>query len=340
VPEPGSEPTKGLLTLGDAPPSLLTVPMQVGRSQRGRLTVRGVSLLAVTVTVAATLVTACGGPGTGAQGKPVVLVVGDSLVAAAASDLTGLAPPRASTVVLAGIGASPCDLWAGYRASALFGGGYLSFRAAISSERPTAVVLAFTGNPGLSAHACVREPATAYSLSEILSAYRQSLSAMGAFAAGRGVRVFLSASPARNPDVPEGWVDSKQQGYNGDPAFNTMMSRLASSHGWQYTTDAAAAISGPGLGWTMYLPCQPATDMNCIGGHEQVRYGGSDAIHCDAPGSNGIGTPSDGSLRFARGLLTAPLAAVGLRPLEQTPSSSTTAAANRCSTSTSTTRRR
>ena len=314
--------------------------MQVDRSQRGRFTVRGVSLIAVTVTIVAALLMACDKPGKSAQEKRVVLVVGDSLVAAAASDLTALAPPRTATVVLAGIGASPCDLWAGYQASAMFGGGYLSFRAAISSEGPTAVVLAFTGNPGLSAHACVREPATAYSLSEILSAYRRSLSAMGTFAARRGVRVFLSASPARNPDVPEGWVDGKQQGYNGDPAFNAMMSGLAKSHGWHYTTDAAAAISGPGLGWTMYLPCRPTADRNCIDGHEQVRYGGSDAIHCDAPGSNGIGTPSDGSLRFAQGLLTAPLATAGLRPLEETGTSSTTVPANRCSTSVPTTRRR
>jgi hypothetical protein len=164
------------------------------------------------------------------------------------------------------------------------------------------------------------------------------LSAMGTFAARRGARVFLSASPARNPAVPEGWVHHKEQGYNGDPAFNTMMSGLASSHGWAYDTDAAAAISGPGLGWTTYLPCEPATDMNCIDGHEQVRYGGSDAIHCDAPGSNGFGTPSDGSLRFAHGLLTGPLAALGLQPLEGTASSSTTAPSNRCSTSASTKR--
>ncbi len=337
--EPAADATKGLLTLGKGVPPLLTVPMCVGRSQRGRFTVRGISLFAVAVTVAATLAVACDRSGTSVGGRPVVLIVGDSLVAAAASDLTGLSPSRTDTVVLAGIGASPCDLWAGYRAPPLFGGNYLSFQAAIGSERPAAVVLAFTGNPGLSAHACIPNPTTAYSLSEILSAYRRSFSAMGTFAAGRGARIFLSASPARNPSAPEGWVNHKQQGYNGDPAFNAMMSGLASSHGWTYDTDAAAAVSAPGLGWTMYLPCGPSNDLHCIDGHEQVRYGGSDAIHCDAPGSNGIGSPSDGSLRFAHGLLIGPLAALGLRPREMTAPSSTTVAANRCSTSAPTKRR-
>ena len=253
----------------------------------------------------------------------MVLIVGDSLVAAATTELTGLAPSQADTVVLAGIGASPCDLWAGYRAVPPFGTAYLSFRAAVDSKRPNVVVLAFTGNPGVSVHACITNPTTAYSLPEILAAYRRSLSSMGVFAASRGARVFLSATPARNPSVPEGWVGQTQEGYNGDSAFNAMMSELASSEGWTYETDAAAAISGPGLGWTTFLPCQPARGIACIDGHQQVRYGGTDAIHCDAPGSNGTGAPSDGSLRFARGLLTPPLAALGLRPMAEVRSSTT-----------------
>jgi hypothetical protein len=254
----------------------------------------------------------------------VVLIVGDSLVAAATTDLTGLSPPGADTAVLAGIGASPCDLWAGYRASPPFGGGYLSFRAAVGSKRPKEVVFAFTGNPGVSTHACITRPDSAYTLTEILAAYRGSLRAMGAFATGRGARVFLSATPGRNPGVPEGWTGQTQEGYNGDPAFNAMMAALARSEGWTYETNAAAAISGPGLEWTLYLPCQPAKGIACIDGRQQVRYGGPDAIHCDAPGSNGIGTPSDGSLRFAHGLLTPPLAALGLRPLAASGSTTTT----------------
>ena len=254
-------------------------------------------------------------------------------MAAAAADLTGLSPPQVDTVVLAGVGASPCDLWAGYPVSSPSGTRSLSFRAAVVSERPKAVVLAFTGNPGISAHACIRSASTPYTLQQTLAAYRRALRAMGTFAAARGARVFLSASPARNPSVPEGWTGTMQQGYNGDPAFNAMMSTLASSQGWTYNTEAAAAISGPGLGWTMYLPCQPVNKVNCVDGQEQVRYGGTDAIHCDAPGSNGIGAPSDGSLRFARGLLTGPLASQRLRPFSDTVITSTTVPSVHCSTS-------
>ena len=304
--------------------------MHVLRPTRDGLSIRGACLLVVIAVATGCIAVACGGTGTSAQGTPVVLIVGDSLVAAAATDLTGLSPTRAHTVVLAGIGASPCDLWAGYRASPPFGAGFLSFRAAVLTRRPSAVVLAFTGNPGVSVHACITRPTADYSLSEILSTYRRSLKAMGVFASGRGARVFLSASPARNPSVPEGWVGQTQEGYNGDPAFNAMMSGLASSEGWTYETAAAAAISGPGLGWTTYLPCQPAKGIACIDGRQQVRYGGPDAIHCDAPGSNGIGAPSDGSLRFANGLLTPPLAALGLKPMAEAGSASTTVPRNTC----------
>ena len=321
---------KGLWTLWVAARRLLTVFMHVGGSPGSRLTVRGILLLTVAVVMAASLGVACDRSGTGARARPVVLVVGDSLVAASAADLTGLSPPQTRTVVLAGVGASPCDLWAGYRAPARFGGSYLSFKAAVNADRPKAVVLAFTGNPGVSTHACISEPTTAYGLSEILAAYRGSLDAMGTFAATRGARVYLSATPARNPGVPEGWVDQEQQGYNGDPAFNTMMSELATSRGWTYDTGAAAAISGPGLGWTLYLPCEPANGMTCVDGKEQVRYGGSDAIHCDAPGTNGVGTPSDGSLRYAKGLLKEPLAALSVRPLPEATSGSTTVPGSRC----------
>jgi len=257
-----------------------------------------------------------------------VLVVGDSLVAAASSDVAGLSPPGTSTAALAGIGASPCDLWAGYKATPT--GQVLSFRTTVRSERPRAVVLAFTGNPGISAKACIADATGDYRLSDVVSAYRTALRSMGSFASAAGARVFLSATPARNPSVPEGWVDGNQQGYNGDPAFNSMMSELARSQGWTYDTGAAVAISGPGLGWTLYLPCQPTAGVACINGREQVRYGGPDAIHCDAPGTNGPGTPSQGSLRYARGLLTGPLAGQGLRPRDEVRTSTSTVPSPSC----------
>ena len=208
---------------------------------------------------------------------------------------------------------------------------FLSYRLAVRSQHPRVVVLAFTGNPGISPAACIKEATADYRLSDILSAYRVALQAMGSFATRSGSRVVLSATPARNPDVPEGWVDQSQHGYNGDPAFNTMMSELASSQGWTYDTGGAAAISGPGLGWTLFLPCPSATEVGCVDGREQVRYGGSDAIHCDAPGTNGDGTPSRGSLRYARGLLVTPLADLGRAPLNQARSVRPTTPPRGCS---------
>jgi hypothetical protein len=293
---------------------------------------RGTTPVAVVVLVAATLSAACGGANTVGRGPVAVLVVGDSLVVAASADVTGLSPPGTRASTLAGIGASPCDLWAGYRAVPTFGGEFLSFRATVGSERPKAVVLAFTGNPGISAKACITDATSAYRLPDVVSAYRTALSAMGTYASAMGSRVFLSATAARNTGVPEGWVDGSQHGYNGDPAFNSMMSELARSHGWTYDTGAAAAISGPGLGWTLYLPCQPAAGVACINGHEQVRYGGPDAIHCDAPGTNGPNAPSRGSLRFARGLVTKPLADQGLRPQDQVRTSPSHVPSPNCTT--------
>jgi hypothetical protein len=274
---------------------------------------------------------ACGSGAPPARVPPVVLVAGDSLVVAATADLEGFTPPGVHTAVLAGVGASPCDLWAGYRAPKGFGGRYLSFTAALRSNRPKAVVLAFTGNPGTSANACIRHPSTAYRLSTIVSRYRSALLAMGDLAARAGARIYLSATPARNPSVPEGREDGVENGYNGDPAFNAMMSQLAAAERWSYDSDAAAAISGAGLGWTLTLPCQTAAGVPCTGGRQQVRYGGPDAIHCDAPGTNGPEAPSDGSLRFAHGLLVAPLAGLGRRPLDEVhvepnPSTTTTCA--------------
>jgi hypothetical protein len=76
---------------------------------------------------------------------------------------------------------------------------------------------------------------------------------MGDFAARMGARVILSATPARNPNVPEGWVNHSQHGYNGDPAFNIMMFELGVEKHWTVDIKAAAAISGAGLGWTLYL---------------------------------------------------------------------------------------
>lgn len=241
---------------------------------------------------------------------PTVLVVGDSLVVGAHAALAEEHPPGLRVVELAGVGASPCDMWAGYRQPDLLGGGDLSYRAVMSSERPRAVVLAFTGNPGFGPNGCIPDGSRPYSLEQLVSAYRGSLTAMGRMATHLGAHVYLAAVPARSPAVPEGWDGSTQRGYNGDPAFNAMLASLASTEGWVYDTTAARALSGPGLGWTLYQPCLPG-EAGCSRGRVQVRVGGTDSIHCDAPGTNGPDSPSVGSVRYARGLLARPATELG-----------------------------
>lgn len=257
---------------------------------------------------------------------PAVLVVGDSLVVAAHAALADEDPSGAQVAELAGIGASPCDLWAGYRQPALLGGQAMSYRAVVRSRRPAAVVLAFTGNPGFTSTGCVPDGSGPYRLDQLVSAYRAALTAMGRMASDLGARVYLSAVPPRNPAVPEGWDGSTQRGYNGDPALNTMLEKLASAEGWIYDTTAARALSGPDGGWTLYLPCLPG-EAGCSQGRVQVRVGGTDTIHCDDPGTNGPASPSAGSLRYARGLLTRPLRDLA-RPVPAGPAASSLSCAS------------
>lgn len=237
-----------------------------------------------------------------------VLVVGDSLVVAATPDLYAESSGLAEVSVLAGLGASPCDMLSGYTQPEPLGGGELSYRSALEAAHPKAVVLAFTGNPGVSRHPCVANPSGDYTLGQLLDGYRSALTAMGAMAEAEGALVYLSAAPPRNPAVPEGWQGSVQYGYNGDPEINSMLSDLARAHGWIYDTSAAEAVSGPGMTWSLRLPCLPEDGGSCHDGQVQVRVGGTDAIHHDAPGANGEGTTSAGSLRYAKGLLGHPLA--------------------------------
>ena len=87
-----------------------------------------------------------------------------------------------------------------------------------------------------------------------------------------------------------------------------MLQTLARQKGWTYDDDAARSLSGEGLGWALYLPCLLEDGSACISGRVEVRVGGTDPIHCDAPGTNGPASPSAGSQRFARGLFSRPAA--------------------------------
>lgn len=242
---------------------------------------------------------------------PVVLVVGDSLVVGAAPALDRDAPSGVSVAVLAGVGASPCDVLAGYRQPAVLGGGTLSYRDSLDGVSPKAVVLAFTGNPGLSPHACVAATTGDYTLAGLLASYRAALTTMGRLAEEHGARVYLAGVPSRNPAAPEGWDGTSQHGYNGDPALNTMLSGLARTHGWVFDDDPAQFLDAPQGGWSLVLPCVPTDGTACHNGRVQVRVGGTDPIHCDAPGTNGPGSESAGSARYAEGLLRLPLESMG-----------------------------
>lgn len=245
--------------------------------------------------------------------RPVVLVVGDSLVVGAGAELVARSTPAVGVSVLAGIGASPCEMLSGYRQPDLVGGGELSYRKALGATSPRAVVLAFSGNPGLTAHACVPDGRGDYPLGQLLAAYRAALSRMGELAESVGAQVYLAAVPARNPDVFEGWDGTTQYGYNGDPAINTMLAALAKARGWIFDRGAEQALAGSGAGWTLRQPCLPG-EVACHDGQAQVRMGDTDPIHCDAPGTNGPESPSAGSVRFAAGLLGAPLSDLGSLP--------------------------
>lgn len=245
--------------------------------------------------------------------RPAVLVVGDSLVESARSEISaGSAPGTIS--ILAANGASPCDVWDGYRPAPSQSDAEISFRATLDFWRPRTVVFAFSGNAGVTGSPCFTA-GTDYRLAGLVAAYRRAIDAMGVYAANRGAAVYLSAAPPRNPAVPEGWVAGVQWGFNGDPAFNDMLSTLAAARGWTYDTGAAARLSGLAGDWTLRLPCVAADGPFCTGGTVQVRYGTTDPIHFDQPGTNGAASPSAGALRFAVGLVTRPLADQGVAAL-------------------------
>jgi hypothetical protein len=243
---------------------------------------------------------------------PRVLLVGDSVLLEATGAVAEQAPRSVRVAVLAGIGTSPCDLWVDGRRGHVQGG-LPSLRTVLYQDRPTVVVFAFTGNPGVGDEACVAGSDGYYPLSELIHSYRIALDEMGTAANQMGARVYLAATPPRNPAAPEGWDGTTENNYNGDQAINDMLYSLASTRGWVYDRTAAQQLSSPSGAWTLYLPCQPADGIECVDGLAQVREGGSDAIHCSRPRSDTVRSISSGSLRYAFGLLEQPLRFLGYR---------------------------
>ncbi len=241
----------------------------------------------------ATLARAAGG-----QLRPVVLVVGDSIVEQAADSLRAESNSGVEVRVTDRMGTAPCD-WTGG-----------DFDAALAAAQPTVVVLAFSGNGG-AASDCVN-PNAPYPLADLLNNYRAHLTDLANRATAFGAAVVISTSPARNPLVPappavptaaERATPIPFYGFQGAPQVRQLyIDMVRASHGRWQLSDAAAQALSPDFVYHQTLPCQPA-DGACPSGVVSVRKGGTDAIHLDTAGH--------GARRFAHALVSAALATIG-----------------------------
>ena len=239
--------------------------------------------------------------------KGPILVVGDSLVMQTTNALRSWAIPSVRIVADGGSGSAPCDWEKGYTDP--YTGRYEKFSQLLQTIRPAAVVLAFTGNPGLGsiARGCVNA-SVHYTLSALLASYKRALTQMADEASAHGARVYFSASPPRNPATPAGaYTDGAKDpeyGFNGVPALNALYEALANSgrgqelH-WTFDPYAAQYVSTSSLTWQLTERCLPWDGSMCLNGSVQVRAGGFDAIHLDADGA--------GEALYAIGLVKMPL---------------------------------
>jgi hypothetical protein len=243
-----------------------------------------------------------------------VLVVGDSIVTQAETQTRSWAPPGSTVWAAGGPGSAPCDWNAGYRDP--FTGTWYQFSRLVDRYHPGAVVLSFSGNPGLSgpAKGCV-DGASHYSLAALVSSYQSALVSMARYATARGALVYFAGVPPRNPATPPGAYrgngGSRQYGFNGVPRLNQLLVALAGSAegragSWRYDPAAAEAVSDSSLRWHLTEPCA-AWDVSAghcdPAGQAQVRAGGYDAIHLDRAGA--------GATRFGMAIVCRPLADEG-----------------------------
>lgn len=237
-----------------------------------------------------------------------VLVVGDSILAQAAAATRYWAPKGSSVWVFGGPGSAPCDWNAGYRDP--FSGSWYRFSQLVDRYRPAAVVLAFSGNPGFSGPraGCV-DHTSSYSLSALLASYQQATVAMARYASDHGARVYLAASPPRNPATPPGAYrgagGSHDYGFNGVPQINRLYAAIAGSpegtrDSWTYDPAAAAAVSDDSLAWHLTEPCDLWDGSACgSDGRVPVRAGGYDSVHLDSRGA--------GATRYGQAVVRGPL---------------------------------
>lgn len=237
-----------------------------------------------------------------------VLVVGDSILAQATAATRYWAPKGSSVWVFGGPGSAPCDWNAGYRDP--FSHDWYQLTQLVDRYHPAAVVLAFSGNPGFSGRraGCV-DHTIAYSLSSLLASYQQATVAMARYATDHGARVYIDASPPRNPATPAGGYrgagGAHMYGFNGVPQINRLYSAIAASpegtHDmWTYDPAAAAAVSDDSLTWHLTEPCDLWDGSACRSdGQVQVRAGGYDSVHLDSRGA--------GATRYGQAVVRGPL---------------------------------
>lgn len=243
-----------------------------------------------------------------------VLVVGDSIVSQADNQTRFWAPAGSTVWVAGGPGSAPCDWNAGYRDP--FTGTWYQFSRMVDRYHPGAVVLSFSGNPGLSGPpaGCVDSTAR-YPLGALLASYQRALVSMARYATARGALVYLAASPPRNPATPPGAYRGKGgshlYGFNGVPQLDQLYTALAGSaegraDSWRYDPAAAEAVSDPALRWHLTEACAPwdVSAGNCDSAQQaQVRAGGYDAIHLDPAGA--------GATRYGMAIVRRPLSDEG-----------------------------
>jgi hypothetical protein len=233
----------------------------------------------------------------GGQVRPVVLVIGDSLVEQAADQLRDESNSGVEVRVTDRLGTAPCD-WTGG-----------DFDAALAAAHPSVVVFAFSGNGG-AASGCVNTH-IAYSLADLLANYRAHLTDLADRATAAGAAVVISTPPARNPETPapadvptaaERQKPIPYYGFQGVPAIRQLyVDMVKASGGRWHLSDAAALAVSPDFVFHQSLACQPG-DGPCPSGYVDVRKGSTDAIHLDTDGH--------GAKRFAHALVQAALAAI------------------------------
>jgi hypothetical protein len=221
--------------------------------------------------------------------RHVILVVGDSLVAQAASQLRGMSTAAVTVQVAAELGSAPCDWTTG------------SFDAALQQFHPDVVVLAFVGNDGLTS-GCVSEK-QAFPLTELLGNYRVNLTALADRATAAGATVIIATAPARNPAAPPppstptaGELAAPDQfyGFQGVPELRALYAQIAASNTRWHLSNAAALAISPDFIYKQVLRCSPG-DGSCPDGFVAVRKGLDDAIHLDPTGN--------GAKRYAKALV-------------------------------------